>query len=59
MTEETEERDPRAEESPGGGIVARALDWFDQALKNAEVGKGPKVQLGTGAAAVGILVDNN
>ncbi len=55
--------DPRAHEASAGptAIKARALDGFDRALKFAEAGleKGPKVQLGTGAAGVGILVDNN
>lgn len=44
-----------------GSLMKRQSAGFDRALTFAEAAltKGPKVQLGTGAAGVGILVDNN
>lgn len=41
--------------------MKRQAAGFDRALTFAEAAltKGPKIQLGTGAAGVGILVDNN
>lgn len=44
-----------------GGLSKRQSAGFDRALKYAEAAltKGPKIQLGTEAAGVGILVDNN
>ncbi|PSR81430.1 hypothetical protein BD289DRAFT_372634 [Coniella lustricola] len=44
-----------------GGLSKRQSAGFDRALKFAEAAltKGPKIQLGTEAAGVGILVDNN
>ena len=58
----TKELDPR--EGGNGAvskITARDIGGFDRALRYAETAlvKGPKVQLGTGAAGVGIIVDNN
>lgn len=53
---------PRQEDA-SSNIGKRDLASFDRALKFAEValGKGPKVQLGTGkeGSGVGIIVDNN
>ncbi len=70
MPGSTKELDPRVGERkttlpppppPASKLRSRALAGFDRALTFAEAGlvKGPKVQLGTGAAGVGILVDNN
>lgn len=44
-----------------GSLMKRQAAGFDRALTFAEAAltKGPKIQLGTGAAGVGILVDNN
>ena len=56
------ELDPRVEEQADAAkIKARDIAGFDRALTFAEAAleKGPKVQLGTGEAGVGIIVDNN
>ncbi|KAM0275067.1 hypothetical protein ACHAQH_007587 [Verticillium albo-atrum] len=54
--------DPRVERAPESK-AKRDLSGFDRALRYAEaaLGKGPKVQLGTGVegSGVGIIVDNN
>lgn len=44
-----------------GSLMKRQSAGFDRALTYAEAAltKGPKVQLGTPAAGVGIIVDNN
>lgn len=68
----TKELDPRQEEDEDeeevaeiearqeGGLMKRQ-SGFDRALVYAEAAlqKGPKIQLGTPAAGVGIIVDNN
>lgn len=54
---------PRSESVDGEApaVAKRDLASFDRALKYAEAAltKGPKIQLGTEASGVGILVDNN
>ncbi|KKY30019.1 hypothetical protein UCDDA912_g10065 [Diaporthe ampelina] len=63
---EDEEEDEEAEvaeieaRQEGGGLMKRQ-SGFDRALTYAEAAlqKGPKIQLGTPAAGVGIIVDNN
>lgn len=54
---------PRVEVVETPSVGKRDLAGFDRALQFAEValGKGPKVQLGTGegGSGVGIIVDNN
>lgn len=55
------ELSPREEERQEGGLAKRQSSGFDRALTFAEAAlvKGPKIQLGTPAAGVGIIVDNN
>lgn len=49
-----------ARQEEGGNLMKRQ-NGFDRALTYAEAAlqKGPKIQLGTPAAGVGIIVDNN
>ncbi|KAK7709814.1 hypothetical protein SLS64_006056 [Diaporthe eres] len=56
--EEVAEIEARQEE---GGNLMKRQNGFDRALTYAEAAlqKGPKIQLGTPAAGVGIIVDNN
>jgi hypothetical protein len=57
----TKELDPREGQAQAKApLKARDLAGFDRALTFAEAGlsKGPVVQLGTGQAGVGIIVDN-
>lgn len=58
--EEVAEIEARQEEQEGGNLMKRQ-NGFDRALTYAEAAlqKGPKIQLGTPAAGVGIIVDNN
>lgn len=53
--------DDEEDEEETSAVAKRDLASFDRALKYAEAAltKGPKVQLGTEAAGVGIIVDNN
>lgn len=55
------DEEEQVEKREEGGLMKRQSAGFDRALTFAEAAltKGPKVQLGTGAAGVGILVDNN
>lgn len=57
--EEVAEIEARQEEE--GGSLMKRQNGFDRALTYAEAAlqKGPKIQLGTPAAGVGIIVDNN
>ncbi|KAI3391456.1 hypothetical protein diail_7346 [Diaporthe ilicicola] len=57
---EVAEIEARQDSAPEGGLMKRQ-NGFDRALTYAEAAlqKGPKVQLGTPAAGVGIIVDNN
>lgn len=61
--EDDTEDDVVVEKREEGGLMKRQAAGFDRALQYAEAAltKGPKVQLGTGAAGagVGIIVDNN
>ncbi|KAF3766820.1 hypothetical protein M406DRAFT_327934 [Cryphonectria parasitica EP155] len=61
--EEEEEQEEAAvvKRQEEGGLTKRQAAGFDRALQFAEAAltKGPKIQLGTEAAGVGILVDNN
>lgn len=60
--DDEEEEDVEADvEKRDGGLMKRQASGFDRALTFAEAAltKGPKIQLGTPAAGVGILVDNN
>lgn len=54
-------QDEVEEKREEGGLMKRQASGFDRALTFAEAAlqKGPKIQLGTPAAGVGILVDNN
>ncbi|CAN8101973.1 unnamed protein product [Discula destructiva] len=54
-------REDEVEKREEDGLVKRQLAGFDRALTYAEAAlvKGPKVQLATPAAGVGIIVDNN
>lgn len=56
-----ESRGEEEHEKRDGGLMKRQATGFDRALVFAEAAltKGPKIQLGTPAAGVGILVDNN
>lgn len=56
--EETAEVEEKREE---GSLMKRQATGFDRALTFAEAAlqKGPKIQLGTPASGVGIIVDNN
>lgn len=58
--EEVAEIEARQDGAQEGGLMKRQ-NGFDRALTYAEAAlqKGPKVQLGTPAAGVGIIVDNN
>lgn len=60
---EDDTEDVAVEKREEGGLMKRQAAGFDRALQYAEAAltKGPKVQLGTGAAGagVGIIVDNN
>ncbi|KAL1870204.1 hypothetical protein Daus18300_005268 [Diaporthe australafricana] len=58
--EEVAEIEARQDGAQEGGLMKRQ-SGFDRALVYAEAAlvKGPKVQLGTPAAGVGIIVDNN
>lgn len=57
--EEVAEIEARQEKE--GGNLMKRQNGFDRALTYAEAAlqKGPKIQLGTPAAGVGIIVDNN
>ncbi|KAG8160996.1 hypothetical protein KVR01_009260 [Diaporthe batatas] len=58
--EDEEVAEIEARQEPEGGLQKRQ-NGFDRALTYAEAAlqKGPKIQLGTPAAGVGIIVDNN
>lgn len=60
QAEEEDEEAETEEEIEEAGLTKRQ-SGFDRALTFAEaaLSKGPKVQLGTPAAGVGIIVDNN
>lgn len=56
-----EETEAVAKRQEDGGLTKRQSAGFDRALTFAEAAltKGPKVQLGSPQAGVGIIVDNN
>ncbi|KAJ0118730.1 hypothetical protein N8I77_001482 [Diaporthe amygdali] len=58
--DEVAELEAREDGAQEGGLMKRQ-NGFDRALTYAEAAlqKGPKIQLGTPAAGVGIIVDNN
>lgn len=60
IEDEAEDEAEEVEKREEGGLTKRQTG-FDRALTFAEAAlvKGPKIQLGTPASGVGILVDNN
>ncbi|KAG6355660.1 hypothetical protein INS49_003623 [Diaporthe citri] len=59
--DEEEVAEIEARQEVEGGNLMKRQNGFDRALTYAEAAlqKGPKIQLGTPAAGVGIIVDNN